>query len=43
MQAGVSVWDGAGYLGQDPETFAKVYGHHSPDFMSAAIDAIDRK
>lgn len=40
-QSGVSMWDGAGYLGQDPETFARIYAHHSPDYMAAAIDAVD--
>ena len=39
MQAGVSVWDAAGYLGMSPETLERVYGHHHPDFQNAAAAA----
>ena len=42
-QSGVSMWEGAGYLGQDPETFARIYAHHSPDYMAAALDAVDNR
>lgn len=40
-QAGVSMWDIAGWLGQDPETTARIYAHHSPDFMLSARAAVD--
>lgn len=42
-QSGISMWDGAGYLGQDVETFARIYAHHSPDFMASALDAVDNR
>jgi integrase len=40
-QDGVSMWEIAGWLGQDPETTARIYAHHSPDFMDAARAAVD--
>ena len=38
MQAGVSVWKLAGFLGMTPDTLEKVYGHHHPDFQKAAAE-----
>lgn len=38
MQAGVPVFEAAGYLGMSIETLQKVYGHHHPDFQSRAAD-----
>lgn len=40
-QQGVPMWEIAGFLGQDPETTARTYAHHSPDFMEAARKAVD--
>jgi hypothetical protein len=40
MQRGVPVWQAAGYLGMSVETLVRVYGHHSPDHLKAAADAI---
>ena len=40
-QAGVPMWEIAGYLGQDPETTARTYAHHHPDFMQGAVSAVD--
>jgi integrase len=40
MQAGVEKWDAAGFLGMTAEVLERVYGHHSPDFQSAAAVAI---
>lgn len=41
-QRGVSLWEIAGYLGQDPQTTERIYAHHHPTFMSAAKRAADR-
>jgi integrase len=43
MQSGISVWRAAGFLGMSVETLDRVYGHHHPDFLSDAADAIGRK
>jgi integrase len=40
MQAGVSMWDAAGYLGMSRETLERVYGHHHPDYLKGAAEAI---
>ena len=40
MQRGVPVWEAAGYLGMSVETLVRVYGHHSPDHLKSAADAI---
>lgn len=39
MQAGVSIWEGAGFLAMSPDTLRKVYGHHHPDYMRDAANA----
>jgi integrase len=43
MQKGVDIWTAAGFLGMTPETLQRVYGHHHPDYMRAAADAIGRQ
>jgi integrase len=46
MQAGVDPWQAAGFLGMSVQTLLEVYGHHHPDYMREAADAIgscDRK
>ena len=40
MQAGVDVWQAAGFLGMSVETLLRVYGHHHPAHMRAAAHAI---
>jgi hypothetical protein len=40
MLNGVNVWRAAGFLGMSVET---LFGHHHPDFMADAADAIGRK
>lgn len=40
MQNGTDVWQAAGYLGMSPEMVEKTYGHHHPDYMAEARDAI---
>ncbi|CAH1678384.1 MAG: tyrosine-type recombinase/integrase [Chelatococcus sp.] len=39
-QRGVEVWEAAGYLGMTAAMFERVYGHHHPDFQSAASKAL---
>jgi len=43
MQRGVSIWQAAGYLGMSAETLDRVYGHHSPDHLKGAANAIAGK
>jgi len=42
-QAGVPVWEAAGFLGMSVETFEKVYGHHHPDYQQEVIEAFDHR
>jgi integrase len=39
MQAGVDMWQAAGYLGMTKETLEKTYGHHHPDHQGGVGDA----
>jgi integrase len=43
MQRGVPVWQAAGYLGMSAEVLERTYGHHHPDYMRAAANAITAK
>jgi integrase len=43
MENGVSMWRAAGFLGMSVETLDRVYGHHHPDYLSDAAEAIGRK
>lgn len=38
MQAGVPIWEAAGFLGMTVKTLEKVYGHHSPNHQEAAAN-----
>ena len=40
MQRGVPMWEAAGYLGMSRETLERVYGHHHPDYLRAASEAL---
>jgi hypothetical protein len=40
MQAGVDKWEAAGFLGMSVEMLDRVYGHHHPDHLQAAAQAI---
>ena len=42
MQAGVDLWEAAGYLGMTVEILESVYGHHHPDHLRGAVDAMGR-
>jgi integrase len=43
MQRGVDPWEAAGFLGMSVKVLIETYGHHHPDHMRAAADAITRK
>lgn len=43
MQRGVSPWEAAGYLGMSTEMIERVYGHHSPEHLRKAAEAITGK
>lgn len=38
LQAGVTIFDVAGVLGDDPQTVFKHYGHHCPDHLRQAVN-----
>jgi hypothetical protein len=40
MQLGVGEWQASGFLGMNVETLRNVYGHHHPDYLREAADAI---
>ena len=40
MQAGIDKWEAAGFLGMSVEMLDHVYGHHHPDHLLAAANAI---
>ena len=40
MQNGTEPWQAAGFLSMSVETLTRTYGHHHPDFMREAADAI---
>lgn len=43
MQRGVSIWDASGFLGMTEETLRRVYGHHHPDYLSDAAEALSSR
>jgi integrase len=43
MQRGVPIWEASGFLAMSPQTLQSVYGHHHPDYMREAADAIGRR
>jgi hypothetical protein len=43
MQRGVPVWEAAGFLGMSAEMLLGTYGHHQPDFLNGAANAITSK
>jgi integrase len=40
MQAGCDLWQASGFLGMTVETLQNVYGHHHPDHLNEAVQAI---
>lgn len=43
MQNGAPIWEAAGFLGMSEATLRRVYGHHHPDYMRGAVEAIARQ
>jgi integrase len=43
MQRGVPIWQAAGFLGMSSEILERTYGHHHPDYLKDAADAITSK
>ena len=43
LQNGGSIEEGARYLGMSERTFRNTYGHHSPEWLRGAAEAIGRK
>jgi integrase len=43
MQQGVPLWEASGFLAMSVETLTRTYGHHHPDYMQEAADAIGRR
>lgn len=43
MQRGVPIWQAAGYLGMSAQMIERTYGHHHPDYMRSAAQAITTK
>jgi hypothetical protein len=40
MQAGAPMWEAAGFLGMSEKTLRETYGHHHPDYLRVAANAI---
>jgi len=43
MQAGVPTWEAAGFLAMSEKMLIDVYGHHHPDYMKGAAEAISKR
>lgn len=43
MQAGTDPWQASGFLAMSMETLMRTYGHHHPDYMRDAAEAIGRR
>jgi integrase len=43
MQAGVEIFEAAGFLGMSAATLEQVYGHHHEDYQNAAATGIGRR
>jgi integrase len=43
MQEGVPIWEAAGFLGMSPGMVERTYGHHHPEHMRGAAEAIGRR
>lgn len=42
MQAATPTWEASGFLGMSAELLERVYGHHHPDHMGLAVNAMSR-
>ena len=43
MQRGTDPWQAAGFLGMSVKILIDTYGHHHPDYMKEAAEAITAK
>jgi integrase len=43
MQAGVPLWEAAGFLAMSEKTLRDVYGHHHPDHLRGAAEALSKR
>jgi integrase len=43
MQSGVPLWEAAGFLAMSEKTLREVYGHHHPDHLRNAADALNKR
>ena len=43
MKRGADKWAAAGFLGLTLDTLERVYGHHHPDYLRSAVEAIERR
>jgi len=43
MQAGVDIWQVAGFVGMTAEMVERNYGHHHPSFQKQAADAVTKR
>jgi hypothetical protein len=43
MQHGVSMWNAAAFPGMSAELLLSTYGHHHPDFLHGAANAVTSK
>ena len=43
MQRGADKWAATGYFGLSLDMLESVYGHHHPDHLRSAVEAMERK
>ena len=43
MQRGADKWAAAGFFGMGLDMLERVYGHHHPDYLRSAVEAMDRR
>ena len=43
MQKGADKWAAAGFFGLSLDMLERVYGHHHPDYMRSAVEAMERR
>lgn len=43
MQSGTDLWQASGFLAMSRETLERVYGHHHPDYMRGAAEALSKR
>ena len=43
MQRGIDKWPAAGYFGVTLDMLERVYGHHHPDYLRSAVEAMEKR